>query len=191
MINFYIPNRLKDEKVILILRRHWFVMFKKIVLWFFVGLIPLIFYLLIQQMVDDLMQNSAVYAITVLALSAYYLFVWLFFFYSFVDYYLDVWIVTNERIINIEQRGLFNRTISEQRLNRIQDITSEMKGFFSTMLSYGYVYIQTAGEVQRFVFEEIPQPQNAAKKIMMIVEEYKKFHRLLEEDDKIVAHPKK
>jgi hypothetical protein len=66
-----------------------------------------------------------------------------------------------------------------------------MKGFFPTMLSYGYVYIQTAGEVQRFVFEEIPQPQNAAKKIMMIVEEYKKFHRLLEEDDKIVAHPKK
>jgi hypothetical protein len=43
-----------------------------------------------------------------LSVSAYYLFAWLFFFFSFIDYYLDVWIITSERIIDIQQNGFFH-----------------------------------------------------------------------------------
>lgn len=99
-------------------------------------------------------------------------------FSSFVDYYLDAWILTNEKIINIEQKGLFNRVISEQRLYRVQDITSELKGIIPTFLNYGNVYIQTAGEEERFAFKQVPAPYDVVKKINVLVEENKKVHHV-------------
>jgi uncharacterized membrane protein YdbT with pleckstrin-like domain len=101
--------------------------------------------------------------------------VWLVFFTSFIDYYLDFWIVTNDRIINVEQH-LFARTISELDLYKIQDITGESRGFLQTMFNYGHVFVQTAGEVGRFNFEEVPGPREVARKIMELAEEDRKYH---------------
>ena len=50
-------------------------------------------------------------------------------FIEFTDYYLDTWIVTTERIISIEQKGLFERTASELDLISVQDATAEVHGF--------------------------------------------------------------
>lgn len=125
------------------------------------------------------------FPIVVLFTTIYYLYVWLFVLHTFVDYYLDVWIVTNHRIVNVEQRGLFNRTISEQRLYRIQDVTSEIKGMFATFLDYGTVYLQTAGEKTRFVFKQIKGPQRCANKISQLVEQNKKFQQLMKQKDEI------
>src|SRR3989344_2375706 len=47
---------------------------------------------------------------------------WIWLFWALVTYYLDVLIVTNERLVHIEQKGVFHRVISETRLSRIQDI---------------------------------------------------------------------
>ena len=98
------------------------------------------------------------------------MFVWVYFFIGWVDYYLDAWIVTNDRIINIEQNGLFNRVISEQRLYRVQDVTAEVGGIIKTFFNFGTVFIQTAGEVGRFNFEEIPEPY-LVKKIILELHE--------------------
>lgn len=77
-------------------------------------------------------------AIYLLGLMAYALLRWL-------DYYLDVWIITTQRIIDIEQRGLFNREISEISLERVQNVTVEIPGFLATVLKFGNLKIQTAG----------------------------------------------
>jgi uncharacterized membrane protein YdbT with pleckstrin-like domain len=98
------------------------------------------------------------------------LFVWNFFFILWLDYYLDAWIVTNERIINIEQRGFFNREISELKLTKIQDVTSEIIGVIPTLLDYGNIYVQTAGEKERFAFCQIPHP-NRVKNIIVQLQE--------------------
>jgi len=182
-----LSKNLEGEKVIMLLRRHWFIILKKIIFWAIVAVLPLIFYSVAGNVFEELFSYRLSYPILVLFASTYYLYVWLFLFYSFIDYYLDVWIVTNERIINIEQRGLFSREVSEQKLYRIQDVTSELKGFFSTVLDYGTVHIQTAGEEPRFIFKEVPHPQTVAKKIIKIVEENKKFHKIMESEDKISA----
>jgi len=188
MLKFHIPHHLKGEKIILLLRRHYIIIFAKIIFWAIVAVLPPIFYLIFRSVLAELFSSELLGPIVVLFTSIYYLYIWLFAFHSFVDYYLDVWIVTNERIINIEQKGLFARVVSEQRLFRIQDITSELKGFFSTLLDYGTVYIQTAGEQQRFIFKQVPAPYRVARKIGKIVEKNKKFHRLMEEKDKITTH---
>jgi len=185
MLKFYLLHHLENEKIIMLLRRHWFIIFKKIALWTIVAILPLIFYFVAGDVLVGLLPPDLAYPISILFISIYYLYIWLFMFHSFVDYYLDVWIVTTERIVNIEQKGLFARQVSEQKLYSIQDVTSELKGFFSTILNYGLVHIQTAGEKPRFIFKEIPDPQGVAKKIIKIVEENKKFHQLMEKEDKI------
>ena len=59
-----------------------------------------------------------------LCVSIYYLALITFFFRAWLDYYLDIWVITDERIVNIEQKGLFSREISTQQLYRIQDVTA-------------------------------------------------------------------
>lgn len=185
MLKFYIPHRRDGEKIILFLRRHYFIILAKIILWAIVAILPAIFYFLFKDVLAGLFINELFTPILVLFTSIFYLYIWLFAFHSFVDYYLDIWIVTSERIVNIEQKGLFARTVSEQKIHRIQDVTSELKGFFSTTLDYGTVYIQTAAEKPRFVFKQVPNPYSIARKINKIVERKIKHQKIMERKDKI------
>ncbi len=156
----------------LVLRRHPFVFFiVAVVVSFFFSLLPIFVRFLIPDSLFQGIVGTGWEILMLLGLSVYYLSLWLFFAYTWVDYWLDLWIVTDERIINIEQVGLFNRVISEQRLLRVQDATSEVKGLFPTFLDYGYVYIQTAGERERFVFEQVPHPDLVKRLIVEAHEE--------------------
>lgn len=163
-----IPNRRKNEKLILFLRRHWIVIVGH---WLFYGLLiilPLIIYFLILRDNPQLaayLEDQTTRGLIVLLTSSYFLFAWLFFYYAFIDFYLDVWIVTNKRIINIEQSGLFNRRISEHELEKIQDVTGEQKGIIGTFLTFGDVKVQTASEVPMFIFKQINDPFEVVKTI--------------------------
>ena len=179
----HLPNQQQNEKVIILIRRHWFILFRFIFLFLFLSFLPLLFYLFFVFTWPGVFAEIFFYAIMVIFFSLYYLCIWLLFFYSFLDYYLDIWIVTNYRIINIEQIGLFNRVISEQKLYRVQDVTSEVKGIAPTFFDYGYVYIQTAGERARFVFEQIPHPSDIRKKILALAEQNKHFQKVISQDD--------
>lgn len=83
---------------------------------------------------------------------------WLGLFITWIDYYYDVWIVTDQRIVSIEQMGLFRREISELEHGKIQDVTTEVHGVIPTLLKFGQVYVQTAGEKARFIFKQVENP---------------------------------
>jgi len=80
------------------------------------------------------------------ALVLYFLFVIFLAFRLWIDYYLDMWILTDKRLIDIEQTGLFQREVSEIPLFRIQDMTVSISGFLATFLKFGTIAVQTAGE---------------------------------------------
>ena len=181
----HLPYQKEGEKIILLLRRHPFILFTKLTLWGVVAAMPVALYLIIGQTLIPWFLNPNVFPIIVLFTTIYYLYIWLFTLHSFVDYYLDVWLVTSHRIVNTEQNGLFSRRVSEQQLHRIQDVTSETKGFFSTMLNYGTVHIQSAGETSHFIFKQIKDPRACAAKISKMVEENKKFHEILTGRDEV------
>lgn len=101
-----------------------------------------------------------------LFVSVYYLGIWIFIFSQFMDYYLDINIVTNDRIIDTEQKGLFGRLISELDLTRVQDVHSEIKGVIPTMLNYGTVEVQTAATEENFKFDQIPNPHGVRQRIL-------------------------
>ena len=172
----HFPNQKPNEHVLMFMRRHWIAVVKIIGTSLCLAAVPVFFYINVLNF-TNMFDSETFSALMILLASAFYLFVILYTFSNFVDYYLDVWIVTNQRIINIEQHGLFARVVSEKDLGRMQDITSDVRGFLGTLLNYGNVHIQTAGETERFVFKQVPFADEAARRISNLVSEYRKLNQ--------------
>ena len=165
------PGQQSDEKVVLQLHRHWFVFFLKILtVLILAGLPSLGVWLWNHSAHWMLADDSLGYALLVMLGSAYALFLWMLLYGFWLDYSLDYFVVTNKRVVDIEQSGLFDRTVAEQLLNRVQDVTHEVKGFWPTIFHYGNVYIQTAGEKERFIFEDVPNPDKVVAAILQNTE---------------------
>lgn len=168
-----LPNQRPNEHVVLFLRRHWIAVFAIVVAFFFLAGTPLAIGWFFWPRLEILLAHPVFGPLIVIAGSMYFLSIWLFAFLEFTDYYLDTWIVTNERIINIEQEGLFHRTASELDLAAVQDATAEIRGIVQTLLTYGNVFIQTAGEKNRFHFKNIDDPEHVKELVTRLVEEDK------------------
>jgi len=166
------PNMLPGEQVVLMLHRHGIVAFRILTLFVILTLIPVGVWALIAKGTTILSDDTTLtYAIVTMVIAAYALIWGLLLFIAWLNYYLDVWIVSNERIINIKQLRLFDRVVSEQKLYRVQDVTWEIKGILGNMLKFGKVTIQTAGELEKFSFDDIPDPEAVAKSIMHLLEQ--------------------
>ena len=166
----------KDEKIVIFLRRHWFVLLSKYIFMGVLALAPILVYFLVQQVFPSLLANEVAKALMILIVSLYYLFIWLTIYTVFIDYYLDVWIVTTDRIVDREQKGLFNLTISEQSIKQVQDVSSNMKGIFPTLLEYGDVLIQSAAAQNLFRFQQVPEPEIVAMEVNKLATAYRKDH---------------
>lgn len=166
-----LPNPQPGERVVLVLRRFWFtvlwIIFTAVVLF----LLPVGVFFLLLNFSPSLLDDALITPALAMTACLYYLAVWLFAFTDFVDYYLDTWIVTTARIINVEQHGLFKRTASELNLSSIQDVTAEISGPLQTFFKYGNVYVQTAAERQRFQLKDIPHAETVKETIMHLSEE--------------------
>ena len=163
-----------SEVTLLRLRRHPLVFFQDIVVLLFLLALPpfIVFFMNIRglQLADD----GFTPVLVILCASIYYLYIVLFIFYEFFIFFLDRWIVTNEHIIDIEQKTIFNRVVSKLELERVQDVTAETKGLMETFFNYGDVFIQTAGERERFVFRDVPSPQFVADSIVRALDKVQK-----------------
>lgn len=170
----HLPNQRPNEKVVLFLRRYWFAIATIIIAFLVLTTIPGVLIWSYWDTVNAWIAHPVLGPLVIIGGSIYFLSIWLFAFLEFTDYYLDTWIVTNERIINIEQEGLFNRTASELDLAAIQDTTAEIHGILQTVFTYGQVYVQTAGEKGRFHFKNIDNPEEVKEIVTKLVEEDKK-----------------
>jgi hypothetical protein len=171
------PGQRDDEHVIFMLRPHWFIFLRQILQLVVFNLIPiLIFFFLYYVIGWGLPTEGALYVGLVMLAGLYYLGAWLAYFHSFADYHLDLWILTDQRIVDIEQKGLFDRVISELNVIKVQDVTSEVHGHLQTFFDYGNVYIQTSAETQRFVFQNVPRPEDVTRLVIRASDAASKRH---------------
>lgn len=164
------------ERVVYILRRHWITFIPKAVLFVVLLLIPIALWLLLANLFPQILEGAVFYSLLVLLGSAYYLGVLLFFYTEFIIFYLDMWVVTNDRIVDVEQLGLFARTVSELDLFRIQDVTTDVRGFFATLFNYGIVEIKTASTNVNIVFRDISRPNTVREELIQLSHEDRKYH---------------
>lgn len=152
----------QNETIVKKVRRHKLVLiFNTLFLAVFVLAPPFLYWLTSNAIFvpgDDLALFFSIY-------SAVLLFAWTAFFKKWTDYYLDVLIITDKRVIDIEQKGFFSRDIATISLDKIQDITVNISGILATFLDFGTLKIQSAGEATEFVMRDIPEP-NKIKSII-------------------------
>mgnify|MGYP001597818222 FL=1 len=146
----------------MVLHRHWIVIGSKILVGLILILLPL-FALPYFPAASALLGASQI--ILWFCFVIYLMAVAVILFIFWIDYYLDVWIITSERIVDINQRGLFNREVSEFMLDKVQDITVEIPNMLATMLKFGNIIIQTAGE-NSFSIKQIPNVYEAKNLIL-------------------------
>ena len=167
--SYHFDGQKKGEEILLVAHRHWFniliqfiIVFCMLLLIIF-GYASLLFFFPAAQ--------ETYFGILNFFTSLFLMLLWIFSFLIWIDYYLDVWIITDRRIINVEQKGLFSREVSELEHIRVQDVTTDVKGFFPTLLNYGDVFIQTAAEKERFQFESVPNPYAIKDLVMKLQKE--------------------
>lgn len=88
---------------------------------------------------------------------------------AFTRYYLNAWVLTNQRIVDIKQRGYFSREVSSVLLTRVQDVTTDVSGVLPSLLGIGDITVQSAGAVDEFRMNGIPRPEQMRDLILKYV----------------------
>lgn len=79
----------------------------------------------------------------------------------------DLLILTNQRIIKIDQLALFNRRVTEAELSNILNVSHEIKGPIKSLLNFGDINIDTSGSDRNFlVLANIENPHFIQEKIV-------------------------
>lgn len=147
-----------DEHILLQVRKHWFVLATHVCTIVCAAFVPLLFFACISY-TNIFSHLTALNTPLLTSLyTAWLILLWMALFSIWTNYYLDIWIVTNKRLIAVDQHNFFSRTMSSFRLERMQDISVSVHGIIATFLDYGTLEIQTAGTEDRFKVTGIPSP---------------------------------
>jgi len=146
-----------DEDVVLVTKQHVWLLLPVLAIWLFVAalLVGVIWWFGASRVSSIVV---IILAIAGLAYSFYFWFTW-----NNSDY-----IVTSQRVIKIDQVSMFNRMISEAEIDRIQEISTEIKGPIKTMLNFGTVKISTASDDSRLDLEDVTDPYGVQQAIVQI-----------------------
>lgn len=161
----------EGEYVVERIRKHWIVYLQDFFLHAFGCLIFMIsaYYLASKGSFGGILHDGTSYGAMILIM--FVLIFWVSFFYAWTKEYFDVWYITNEHIIAINQRQMFEREESFMELNRIQDVFFEREGMFGTLLDFGRLRVQSAGTEQEFVIENVAHVEDKAHRIMELRDE--------------------
>lgn len=158
----YYPENVKfssqesEEKIILLLRRHFITNLG----WIILGLIMIFAPLVLEEfpILEFLPERFQTVAVLI-----WYLVTTAFIFEKFIDWFFNVYIITDERVIDVDFLNLIYREITDADIEKIQDVTVQMGGVVRSIFNYGNLLIQTAAEIPLIEFTDIPQPDKIAK----------------------------
>ncbi len=162
------------EEILKVVRKHWFIITTQLIGAFMTAIVPLIllgFFVELPKFVGGPEINVANHTpIISFAVATWLLLSTFSGFVVWTHYYLDLWVITDRRIIAIEQIHFFNRNVAIFRLERLQDIEFSIKGLIQTFFNFGKLSAQTAGHVEaNFSSYGMPNPdelQNIIQKAM-------------------------
>ncbi len=158
----YLPKQVdfetrdKEEKVILLLRKHPLTNVSWIFIVVLMSIAPIV--LTAFPLLSFLPEEFQLIAIL-----GWYLITTAFLLENFLTWFFNVNIITDERIIDIDFFNLIYKRVSDTNIDKIQDVTYTMGGVARTLFNYGDVFVQTAAEVPNFDFLAVPNPDKVAK----------------------------
>lgn len=89
--------------------------------------------------------------------------------YAYMLWYFSVYIVTNERIRQITQKGLFKKTVVDLGIDKIQSVSVSTPNMIAGLFGYGTILIQTG--VGDMIISQVPKPNEIHNKLQNIAKE--------------------
>lgn len=89
------------------------------------------------------------------------------FFYHFILWYFTMYIVTDQRIRQVTQKGFFGKDVIELHLSKIQNISYNIPGFTGEVFQFGTIVIQTF--VGDLVINQVEHPNKIFNKLQNAV----------------------
>jgi len=162
-----------DEHIIKIVNKHWFIVFSHATTIFISAAAPLAGWFIAVHLTQT---NQALLSLDITAYFSYFiytylvwlLFHWMAFAHMWTTHHLDIWVITDRRVIVIDQVSLFRRHIGSFRLEKLQDVNIEINGILATFLNYGVVSCETASgsHEEEFRTKHLPKPRDLKSTIL-------------------------
>jgi len=92
--------------------------------------------------------------------------------YHFIDYYYDVWILTNVGVIDIDRKGIFDITTTRIEYHMIEGTSYNIKGFVQTMFQFGDITIDKLGAQTSVVLKDAINPRQLERKVMQYQDQF-------------------
>ncbi|MCL5003919.1 MAG: hypothetical protein M1352_01455 [Patescibacteria group bacterium] len=89
----------------------------------------------------------------------WYLFTLGFALINFLDWFFNVDLITDKRLVDMDYENLLYFRASETNYSKLEDVTYKVSGIFQSIFNFGNVEFQTAGTEENFDLEEVPNPE--------------------------------
>jgi membrane protein YdbS with pleckstrin-like domain len=159
----YFESQEDGEEVVLFLRQHIIVNLPWVLLVMLAYTLPSVFIFFPPYAI---LPANFQFVITTM----WYLFVTGFALAKFMGWFFNIYIVTDERIVDIDFINILYRKISTAKIDEIQDVNVIASGAFETFFNYGSIVIQTAAQIPEFEFLKIPQPDKVGSIIHQMID---------------------
>lgn len=90
-------------------------------------------------------------------------------FYSWIGWFFSLFIVTDQRLVQISQKGLFQRSVVDIGLDKIQNVNFQVSGLQETLLGFGTISVQTF--VGDLILEQMHHPQKVQEELIRVIKE--------------------
>ena len=145
-----------DEEVLFVFRRHIIAMrkgFYLLLIPFALSALPVLIW---QDNIELLIVPAIGFGVGLILFS-----------YHWMMWYFTVYIVTNQRLRQVTQRGFFGKDVVELRLSKIQNISYNIPGFTGEVFGFGTMVIQTF--VGDLVIRYVEHPDKTYNKLQNAV----------------------
>lgn len=170
----YFPGRQPNEKIIMVIRKHPIVYIRIGVVFILVAIVPLSFFVTFWMNIFPISNPQVTGLAGYLGAILFLLYSLMFLMIAILDEEFDLFILTDERLIDITQVSFLKRTVATTPLSQIQDTTSNIQGISGTILNYGRIDVKTAaGAASTFNMDHVYDPSTVARLILNQAEEWR------------------
>ena len=158
---FFFGKHLQEEETLArTVHKHWVLVIKAL-FW------PTLCFLVLAYVLYRMPTKA--FLITVACLDVVIVMWWL---RNFFDYYLDVWLITDEGIIDIAWHGWFHRQSTRVLFSDIQGVSYEIQGVIGTLLQCGTVSVEKISTGDAISLECVKHPRSVESVILKNMEAY-------------------
>ncbi len=150
-----------DEFIALFLRSHFLTNLSWIAIAIALVFLPIVLGAFLSNASFSFLSTPQIIHFTIVFVLFYYLIVFSYVFLSFLGWFYNVFIVTTERILDIDYSDIVVHNMAETKLSHIEDVKYTQSGFIPSFINYGDLFAQTAGTEENFEALSIPKPRQA------------------------------